>query len=173
MIEPVRGRVGVGTAMVKFRESATLDHPIEDVWSSVSSLDRELRWRAPWVVGLEQLDSGVIEEGTRIRGTTKAAGSTETYVNEVTEFDPPRHYAWRGLEVSGSIIGVSGAYVLEPIASDRTDVTIAIDYESTGLAGRLQMPIWRILGRRILRRFLRQLDEAAAPPPSTPGSPSG
>ena len=149
---------------LQVHRSTTIRRPIEETWPFVADLDQELRWRSPYVLTLEQLDEGPVAVGTRIRGTTRIAGSTGTYVNEVTELAPPHRYAWRGVEVSGGI-NASGCYELRSTPDGGTVVTIDISYQAERLAGRIQMPMLKFLAPRIIERFLGQLTELA----STPG----
>lgn len=144
----------------RVRKHTTVDRPIEQVWPLVAELDGELRWRAPWVVSLEHLDDGPVGPGSRIRGTTRIAGSSETYVNEVTELSPPRRYAWRGVEVSGAVTG-RGAYELEPLEGGRTRVTLDLTYEPVSFVGRLQLPLVGLVAARIVGKMVGQLRHVA------------
>ena len=149
---------------LQVRRSTTIRRPIDEMWPFVADLDQELRWRSPYVLTLEKLDDGPVAVGTRIRGTTRIAGSTGTYVNEVTELAAPHRYAWRGVEVSGGI-NASGFYELSSTPDGGTVVTIDITYRAERLAGRVQMSMLRFLAPRIIERFLGQLTDLA----STPG----
>jgi Predicted integral membrane protein len=140
------------------RKSTNINRSIEQVWPHLAETERELQWRSPYVLSLEVLDDGPVRVGSRVRGTTRIAGSTQSYVNEVTELTPPRRYAWRGVEVTGPVNGF-GSYELEPTADGGTRVTLDLTYIPQGLMGRLQMPALRWFAPRILRRFLIQLDE--------------
>lgn len=146
---------------VRVRRSVLIDRQVEELWPLVADLDNERRWRAPWVRTLAQIGEGPVGVGTRIRGTTRIAGSTDTYVNEVTEYDPPRRYAWRGVEVSGPVIG-EGVYELESAPDGRTRVTIENTYRARSWVGHLQLPLVRLVASRIIDRMLDQLDGLAA-----------
>lgn len=145
---------------VRVRRSVLIDRQVEELWPLVTDLDDEQRWRAPWVRALEQLDDGPLGVGTRIHGTTRIGGSTETYVNEVSEYAPPRRYAWEGVEASGPVVG-AGVYELEPAPDGRTWVTIENTYRATSLIGRLQLPVVRLVAGRIIDRMLSQLHDLA------------
>lgn len=145
---------------VRVRRTVVIDRQIEELWPLVTDLDSEQRWRAPWVRTLTQLDDEPLGAGTRIRGTTRIAGSTDTYVNEVTEYAPPRRYAWEGVEASGPVTS-AGVYELEPAEDGRTRVTIEITYRGTSLLGRLQLPVVRLVASRIIDRMLGQLEDLA------------
>jgi uncharacterized membrane protein len=140
---------------LRLSDQIHIDRPQEAVWPHVSRLDNELRWRRPYVVDLSA-DGDPLTPGSRISGTTRAFGQTDTYVNEVTDVVPPRRLAWRGLEASGSLIGAVGSYELEPQGTG-TRFRLAIDYAPQGPGGRLQAPLLGIVLRWILHRFMRQL----------------
>jgi hypothetical protein len=104
---------------------------------------------------------------TRRRAGTRGYAFSRHDANRRSDEDPRRRgdrvlatgrYAWRGLEVSGAVNG-SGAYELESLDGRRTRLTLALHYESTRLAGRLQLPMIRIMAPRILRTMLDQLDQ--------------
>ncbi len=138
------------------RRSVEIDAPPQAVWPVVAELEHELQWRSPWVLELEQLGDGQVGPGTRIAGTTKVLGMTDTYVNEVTAYDAPRRYAWRGVDASGGIMG-TGSYELEPLPGDRTRMTLTMDYRAEGLLARLQLPVVGLVGKRLIGRMLDQL----------------
>jgi len=143
---------------VRVRSSTNIDRSIEQAWPHLAETERELRWRSPYVLSLEVLGDGPVRVGSRVRGTTRIAGSTQSYVNEVTELTAPRRYAWRGVQVTGPVNGF-GSYELEPTADGGTRVTLDLTYVPRGLMGRLQMPALCWIAPRILRRFLVQLDD--------------
>ena len=140
------------------RKSTKIDRSIDQVWPHLAEIENELRWRSPYLLSLEVIDGGPVRVGSRLRGTTRIAGSTQSYVNEVTELAPPRRYAWQGVEVTGPVNGF-GAYELEPTSDGWTRVTLDLTYVPRGVIGRLQMPALRLLAPRIIARFLVQLEE--------------
>ncbi len=139
----------------RLRKEIHIDRAPSDVWPHVASLDEELRWRRPYVVELAT-NGDPVAPGTRVEGTTRAFGITDTYVNEVTEAAAPRRLAWRGVEASGGLMGTRGAYELEPEGAG-TRFTLRMEYAPRGLAGRLQEPLLRLVLGRIGARFVRQL----------------
>jgi uncharacterized protein YndB with AHSA1/START domain len=144
---------------LRLRKEISIDRPPADVWPHVSDLDEELRWRRPEVVALAA-DDDPLAPGTRVEGTTRAFGMTDTYVNEVIEVAPPHRLAWRGVEASGGVLGTAGSYDLEPERGG-TRFRLTMRYEPQGLSGRLQAPLLGLALRRIGGRFVRQLKELA------------
>ena len=145
--------------VLRLSDHVYIDRPPAEVWHHVSDLDQELDWRSPYVIGLET-DGDPLTAGTRIEGTTRAFGHTETYRNEVTEVSPPRCLAWRGLEASGALLGTHGSYELEQ-EGEGTRFRLSMKYEPQGFWGSLQAPLLGVVLRRILHRFLRQLKDLA------------
>lgn len=146
---------------MRVRRIVEIDASPDRVWPLVAELEHERQWRSPWVLALERLGEGPVGPGSRIAGTTRVLGRTDTYVNEVTEYTPPRRYAWRGVEASGGVTG-TGVYELEPRAGgDRTRMALQLDYEGDGLLARLQLPVVGLVGWLVIGRMLVQLAEYA------------
>jgi uncharacterized protein YndB with AHSA1/START domain len=141
-------------------DEVLIRRPPAEVWPCVADLDVERRWRRPYVTEL-RADGDPLEVGTQITGTTRALGETNTYRNEITEVDPPHRLAWRGLDASGGLLGVRGAYELEPRGAG-TRFRLTITYEALNLLGRVLAPATAAFLRwRVLRRFMRQIRELA------------
>jgi uncharacterized protein YndB with AHSA1/START domain len=141
-------------------DQVLIDRPPSRVWPYVADLDLDQRWRRPYVTDVHA-DGDPLAVGTTITGTTHALGRTDTYANEITDVDPPRRLAWRGLDASGGLMGVRGAYELEPQGTG-TQFRLRMTYESHGTLGRLLGPAMvMFLRRRVAPRFMRQLRELA------------
>ena len=136
-----------------------IDRPPAEVWEYLANLDEELRWRRPYVVALSA-NGDPLAPGTRIEGTTRAFGQTETYANEVTEVKAPQRLAWQGMEASGGLMGTEGAYELEPDGGG-TRFRLNMEYAPQGFLGRLQEPLLGLALQRIGKRFLHQLKDLA------------
>lgn len=136
-----------------------IERPPASVWPCVADLDQELRWRRPYVTEL-RADGDPVVVGTQVSGTTRAFGQTDTYRNEITEVEPLGRLAWRGLEASGGLLGVRGAYELEPEGT-ATRFRLTMAYEAQNLLGRVTSPAMAMILRRVARRFMRQIRELA------------
>lgn len=137
-------------------DHVVIDLSPDQVWPCVADLELDRRWRQPFVTEL-RADGDPVEVGTQIIGTTQAFGQTDTYRNEITEVDPPRRLAWRGLEASGGLLGIRGAYDLEPHGTG-TQFRLSITYEPQNTMGRLVAPVMVAFLRRVVaRRFMRQI----------------
>jgi uncharacterized protein YndB with AHSA1/START domain len=140
-----------------------IDRPPAQVWPCVADLELDRRWRQPFVTDL-RADGDPTEVGTQITGTTQAFGQTDEYRNEITEVDPPRRLAWRGIEASGGLLGIRGAYDLQPHAAG-TEFRLSITYEPQNTMGRLLAPVMVAFLRRVVaRRFMRQIRALAEDP---------
>lgn len=144
----------------ELNESVIIDRPPAAVWPCVADLDLDRRWRQPYVTEL-RADGDPLAVGTQITGTTRAFGQTDTYRNEITEVDPPNRLAWRGVDASGGLLGVRGAYELEPHGAG-TQFRLTITYEARGTLGRLLSPFMVAILRRVVApRFMRQIRDLA------------
>lgn len=139
-------------------DQVLIDRPPSSVWPCVADLELDLQWRRPYVTELHA-NGDPLAIGTQITGTTKALGQTDTYRNEITQVDPPHRLAWRGLDASGALVGVRGAYDLEPHGTG-TRFRLTMTYEARNLLGRLLAPAMvMFLRRRVAPRFMRQIRE--------------
>lgn len=127
-----------------------------EIWPWLADAERELQWRGPQVVALEQLDDGPLRAGARFRGTAELLGDRATWVSEMTEIDAPRRMAWRAVETDAPAYA-PGSYALEEVDGG-TRMTITIDYEPASLKGRILLPlVTRLVIPRVIDGFLRQL----------------
>jgi hypothetical protein len=84
------------------------------------------------------MDSVPTRVGSRCTTVRKIGGSEREVVTEITEYDPPRRWADRG--ISGPIRAIVEVTV-EPLAdSSRSRVTIELDFTGHGI-GRLLVPL--------------------------------
>lgn len=142
------------------RRSIDIDASPSDVWTWLADPERELRWRSPQVVALEQLDEGPWRPGVRFRGTAEVLGREDTWVNRLTEVDEPRRLAWETVETTAPATA-PGRYELEPVA-DGTRMTIHLEYTPRNLPGRILVPlVTRFVTPRVIDGFLRQLRDLA------------
>jgi hypothetical protein len=80
---------------------------------------------------------GIPAVGAWCLTTRRIGGANRPSTSEVTHIDPPRTWGLRG--VDGPIRAVVDVTV-EPLAADRSRVTITVDLEGHGI-GRLLVPI--------------------------------
>jgi|GEM_PF-1891592 len=154
-------------------ETVEIESPPEEVWLwTVEDPSREQQWRnldGKGVQELEFLGEGNVEDGSRFQGTVKVGpGEPQRYVNEVTKIEPYRHISWKTVDAEGALGGY-GTYELEPTEKG-TRFHIRLAYPPLNFLGRIQRPIVRLLGRRMISKMLQKLKRLVeeGPPAESP-----
>ena len=119
--------------------SIEIDRPPEDVFAYLDQLDRHGEWQASIVSS--RLDTeGPVHVGSRATDTRKVPGGKRDVTYEITEYDPPRRTAFRG--VNGPVRPVGAVSVESLDDGARSRVTIELDLVGYGL-GKLIAPFAR------------------------------
>ncbi len=106
------------------------------MFAYVTDPSRMPEWQQGCLRG--QLDTATTQIGSKCTTVRKIGGGEREVLTEVTEYDPPRRWADRG--VSGPI-RASVAVTVEPLADgSRSRVTIEVDFSGHGI-GRLLVPL--------------------------------
>ena len=84
-----------------------------------------------------RLDTPTTSVGSRCTTIRRIGGRERKVVTEITEYDPPRRWADRGL--NGPIRAIVGVTV-EPTGDSRSRVTIELDFTGHGI-GKLLVPL--------------------------------
>ena len=131
--------------MSEIKESVEINKPPDEVFAYLDDVERHGEWQED-IVGVERVTDGPTRQGTRVRETRHVPGGNRSMTYEVTAHDPPRESSFRVLD--GPIRAV-GTISVEP-AGDGTKsrVTIAMDFEGHGLAGKVLLPIARSQARK-------------------------
>jgi uncharacterized protein YndB with AHSA1/START domain len=139
--------------MAAIVSTTVIDRPPEEVFAFMTDPVTFPRWQE--AVLHCQVDGFPIGAGTRCTTTRKIGPSERRFVSEVTEFDPPRRWAYR--DVAGPVREVL-ALTVEPVAEPAgSRVIVELDFEAHGL-GRLVVPlVVRSQARRDMPRNLRKL----------------
>ena len=135
--------------MVRVEEHVTIDRPIEEVFTYLSDIDRQ----PEWVSSLSEstrTSSGPTAPGTTYRQVVKLLGRRIEANCEITEYEPPTLYAFRG--VNGPM-HVQMRFTLTP-EGQGTRVTQVVEGESGGFF-RLADPI---LARTMQKQFAADLE---------------
>jgi uncharacterized protein YndB with AHSA1/START domain len=109
----------------------------EDVFSYVTDPSRLTEWQES-VVSVRLEDTGPFREGSRAVITRRVGRREQAMTGELSELDPPRSWAVRGIDglVRGTVKGT-----IEPLDDGaRSRVTIALDFEGHGI-GKLLIPL--------------------------------
>jgi uncharacterized protein YndB with AHSA1/START domain len=141
--------------MAPFISSTEVARPAERVFAYVTDPSRFTEWQQGVVSG--RMDAPTTRVGSRCT-TVRTIGGREREVNtNITEYDPPRRWADRGID--GPIRAIIGVTV-EPLAGGaRSRVTIEVDFTGHGI-GRLLVPL--IVRRQAAREMpgnMRRLRE--------------
>jgi hypothetical protein len=109
----------------------------DDVFAYVTDLSRFTEWQEQ-VVRASPLDGGPMQVGSKATLTRRVGKREQTFTTELTDYDPPRSYGFRGLDGPVRPIG-KGSF--EPIDGGQgTRFTFSIDFEGHGI-GKLLVPL--------------------------------
>ena len=142
--------------MAAMVESIEVGRSPEDVFSYAVDPSHLAEWQES-LVSVRQEGDGPLAVGTKTIHTRRVGRGERTMTLELTEHDPPRAYAFRG--VDGPIRAV-GSLTVDPLEDGaRSRVTIDLDFEGHGL-GKLLVPlVVRRQARDELPRNLRNLKQ--------------
>jgi uncharacterized protein YndB with AHSA1/START domain len=141
--------------MAPFISSAEVARPAERVFAYVTDPSRFTEWQQGVVSG--HMDAPTTHVGSRCT-TVRTIGGREREVNtNITEYDPPRRWADRGID--GPIRPIIGVTV-EPLAGgSRSRVTIEVDFTGHGIGKLLVGLIVRRQAAREMPGNMRRLRE--------------
>jgi len=146
--------------MTKIERSIVIDRPVEEVWEFVHDTANNVLWQTT-LAESEKLTEGPMDVGTRVREVRHFLGLRIESTWEMTEYEPTRRSAIRG--ISGPI-PLSGSYRLEE-ADAGTKLTVSGELDAHGFF-KLAEPIFaRITGRELEANLghLKDLLEATSP----------
>jgi len=134
-------------------QSIEINRRPEDVFAYLDDLPRHREWQSE-IVSTTVETAGPVGVGTRVRELRRMGGREVDASYEITEHDPPRRSAFRG--VAGALRPV-GTVTVEPIGDGSASrVTIDFDLVGHGL-GRLIAPLTRSQARRSIAESHRRL----------------
>jgi uncharacterized protein YndB with AHSA1/START domain len=120
-------------------ESIEIDRKPEDVFAYLDQLDRHGEWQGTIITTRVETE-GPTRVGSRAVDRRKVPGGPRDIAYEVTEHDPPRKVAFRG--VDGPVRPV-GTVTVEPLGEgSRSRVTLKLDLQGHGI-GKLFAPFAR------------------------------
>jgi uncharacterized protein YndB with AHSA1/START domain len=113
-----------------------VDRPAADAFSYVTDPGTMNEWQQGVVSG--EMDTVPTRVGSRCTTVRKIGGRDRTVTTEITECDPPRRWADRGID--GPIRAIV-AVTVEPLTDpSRSRVTIELDFTGHGI-GKLLVPL--------------------------------
>jgi uncharacterized membrane protein len=111
-----------------------------EVFAYLDDLTRHGEWQTQ-IENVELLTEGPTRVGTRAVDTRRVPGGRQKITYEITEHDPPRSAAFRGLD--GPIRPVGSVTVEGLDEGLRSRVTLELDLVGHGLLGKLLAPMAR------------------------------
>jgi hypothetical protein len=122
--------------MAPIRTTTEIDRSADDVFAYATDPARFREWQKGVVDG--HMDTpGAPSVGTRCHTTRRIGGANRPSTSEVSHVDPPRAWGVRGID--GPIRAIVDLTV-EPLAADRSRLTIAVDFAGHGI-GKLLVPL--------------------------------
>jgi hypothetical protein len=137
-------------------ESIEISRRPEDVFSYATDFAHFPTWQGG-VVSSSRDRGGLLEVGSTASVTRHIGPRRLARTEQITEFDPPRRWAVRGL--GGPLVAIATG-TIEPLADgQRSRLTIAVDFEGRGIGRLLVLLLIRPQARRQLPRNERRLKE--------------
>jgi uncharacterized protein YndB with AHSA1/START domain len=143
---------------IPFGGSVVLNKPVEEVFAFLTDPDRDTNWRRPNVLSSRKLTDGPLGVGTRFETVNRFLGKKETVVTEITAMEPPTLLRWK--QVNKGTFVADGGYRLEPADGGGTRFTLELSGEGHGIIKPFEKAFARYQQRKVIPRFLRQLEEA-------------
>jgi hypothetical protein len=141
--------------MAPITRSIEIARPPEAVFAYLDQLDRHGEWQSQIISS--KLDTpGTVGVGTRATDTRKVPGGKQDVTYEITEHDPPRRSAFRG--VNGPVRPV-GSITIEPAGEGRSKLTLELDLQGHGLLGMIVAPLARSQARKLVPQDQERLKE--------------
>jgi uncharacterized membrane protein len=138
------------------RNSIDIERSPEDVFAYLDDLATHGEWQTE-IVSARVLTDGPTRVGTRCEEVRRAGGREQKITYEITEHDPPRRFAFRGLD--GPIRPV-GTGIVEPLdGGARARVTVDLELEGHGLMGKVLAPMARRSAEKQVPANQRRLKE--------------
>ena len=127
----------------------------DDVFAYLDDLARHGEWQEQ-LISAQKLGDGPTQVGTKSTEKRRMGKREMTTTFEVTEHDPPRVFAFRGID--GPVRAVGRATV-EPLAGGSSSrVSLVLDFEDHGF-GKLLVPLARSQSRKQVPKDQQRLKE--------------
>jgi uncharacterized protein YndB with AHSA1/START domain len=141
--------------------SVEISRSPEDVFAELSDVSRFHEWQEG-VVSARVEGDAPMGPGSRMQMTRRVGGREQTMTSEMTEFSPPRSFAFRGID---GPIRAKGRGTVEAVDGDRSRFTFELDFEGHGF-GKLLGPLVRRQASKdipITHQNLKRRLESGAP----------
>jgi len=142
--------------MAPITETIEINRRPEDVFAYLDDVERHGEWQDQ-IVDVEPQGDQPMGVGKRVRETRRVPGGNRSMTYEITEHAPPRQSSFRVLD--GPIRAV-GTVSVEPIGDgSRTKLTIRIDFEGHGIAGKVLLPVAKTQARKQIPKDQARMKE--------------
>jgi uncharacterized protein YndB with AHSA1/START domain len=123
--------------MAPIVNSIEISRSPEDVFAYLTDFSHSTEWQENLISATVEGDRPV-GVGSHVRMTRRIGKSERTMTNEVTEHDPPRSFAFRGID---GPVRAKGTGTVEPVGDGtRSRITFELDFEGHGI-GKLLVPL--------------------------------
>jgi uncharacterized protein YndB with AHSA1/START domain len=123
--------------MAPIVNSVEINRRPEDVFAYVTDPSNFTEWQNA-VVSAHAMGTGPLQQGSKISLTRRMGKREQTMTSELTEYTPPRSYAFRVID---GPVRAFGQGKFEPLdEGDRTRFTFELDFEGHGI-GKLLVPL--------------------------------
>ena len=141
--------------MAPIVETVEIAKSPQEVFAYLDDLRRHGEWQEQ-IESVEVLTDGPTRVGSRAVDTRRVPGGRRQITYEITEHDPPRRAAFRGLD---GPIRPQGSITVEPLDDGtRSRVTLELDLVGHGI-GKLLAPLARLDARRRVPQDQARLKE--------------
>jgi uncharacterized membrane protein len=142
--------------MAPITETIEINRRPGDVFAYLDDVERHGEWQEQ-IVDVEPQGDQPMGVGKRVRETRRVPGGNRSMTYEITEHDPPRQSSFRVLD--GPIRAV-GTVSVEPIGDgSRTKLTITIDFQGHGIAGKVLLPVAKTQARKQIPKDQARMKE--------------
>ena len=123
--------------MAPLVQTIEIERKPEEVFAYVTDPSRFTEWQDA-VVRAARIGDGPMQTGSRISLTRKMGKREQTMTSELTEYSPPRSYAFR---VVDGPVRARGKGTFEPVSNgEHTRFTFELDFDGHGI-GKLLVPL--------------------------------
>src|SRR5581483_1652893 len=123
--------------MTKIVNTIEIARSPEDVFAYLDELDRHSEW-STGIISSRRDTPGPTQVGSRATDLRKTPMGKQSITYEITEHDPPRRAAFKG--VNGPIRPV-GVVTVEPAGDNRSRMTIELELLGHGVLRKLLAPL--------------------------------
>lgn len=141
--------------MAPIRASIEVARCPDEVFAYLDDLERHREWQEQ-IVSAEKQGDGPTRVGTKSTEKRRMGKREMTVSYEVTEHDPPRAFAFHGID---GPVRVVGRATVEPLGDGSSSrLSLVLDFEGHGL-GKLLVPLVRSQSRKQVPKDQQRLKE--------------